>query len=126
MVAQLIIYAEEYRRGTFAVNAPNNVVQDLTGQKAEDFETITRHVVSERPEAIRSLGNTLKAVWNFMKVPFTFGTNPEAIERRAEHGLLKSPTFNRECQDWVESHDPATGFVPDRPKSTESPAMLAG
>ncbi len=126
MVAQLIIYAEEYRRGTFAVNAPNNVVQDLTGQKAEDFETITRHVVSERPEAIRSFGNTLKAVWNFMKVPFTFGTNPEAIERRAEHVLLKSPTFDRECQDWVESHDPAAGFVPDRPANAHSPAALAG
>ncbi len=126
MVAQLIIYAEEYRRGTFAVNAPNNVVQDLTGQKAEDFETITRHVVSERPEAIRSFGNTLNAIWNFLKVPFTFGTNPLTIERRAEHVLLKSPTFDRDSKDWVESHDPAAGFVPDRPANAHSPAALAG
>ncbi len=113
MVAQLLIYADEYRRGTFAVNAPNNVVRDLTGQQSEDFETITRRMVASRPEAIRSFGNKLKAVWNFMKVPFTFGTNLEAIERRAEHVLLKSPTFDRDSQDWVESHDPAAGFVPD-------------
>ncbi len=126
MVAQLIIYAEEYRRGTFAVNAPNNVVRDLTGQEAEDFETITRRMVAEHPEAIRSLGNKLKAAWNFMRVPFTFGTNPEAIERRAEHVLLKSPTFDRDSQAWVESHDPAAGFVPDRPANTDSPATLAG
>ena len=126
MVAQLIIYGEEYRRGTFAVNAPNNVVRDLTGQEAEDFETITRRMVAERPEAIRSFGNTLQAAWNFMKVPFTFGTNPEAIERRAEHVLLKSPTFDRDSQAWVESHDPAAGFVPDRPANTDSPATLAG
>ncbi len=125
MVAQLIIYAEEDRRGTFAVIAPNNVVQDLAGQKAEDFETIIRRVVASRPEAVRTFGNKLKAVWNFLKVPFTFGTNPKAIEHREEHVLLKSPTLDRDSQAWVESHDPAAGFVPDRPASTTSPAMLA-
>lgn len=126
MVAQLIIYAVEYRSGTFALNAPNNVVQDLTGEKAEDFETITRRIVAERPEAKRSFSNTLKAAWNFTKVPFTFGTNPEAIERRAEHVLLNSPTLDRDSQEWVTSHDPAAGFVPDRPASGHGPASLAG
>jgi NAD(P)H dehydrogenase (quinone) len=126
MVAQLVIYAEEYRRGTFALNAPNNVVRDLTGQEAENFETITRHIVTACPEATRSFGNTLKALWNFQKVPFTFGTNPQAIERRAEHVLLKSPTFNRDSQDWVDSHDPAAGFIPDRPLNSSSPAVMAG
>jgi NAD(P)H dehydrogenase (quinone) len=126
MVAQLIIYAEEYRRGTFAVNAPSNVVRDLTSQEAEDFETITREIVAARPEATRSFGNTLKAIWNFQKVPFTLRTNPQAIEERAEHVLLKSPTFNRDSQDWVESHDPAAGFKPDRPESFTIPATLAG
>lgn len=118
MVTQLILYAEEYRRGTFALNAPNNVVQDLTGQEAEDFEAITRHVVAIRPEGQQTFGNKLTAIRNFLKVPFTLGTNPEAIERRAEHVLLKSPTFNRDSQDWVETHDPAAGFVPDRPIQT--------
>jgi NAD(P)H dehydrogenase (quinone) len=126
MVAQLIIYAEEYRRGTFAVNAPSNVVRDLTSQEAEDFETITRQIVAARPEATRSFGNTLKAIWNFQKVPFTLRTNPQAIEVRAEHVLLKSPTFNRDSQDWVESHDPAAGFKPDRPESFTIPATMAG
>lgn len=124
MVAQLIIYAEEYRRGTFAINAPNNVVRDLTGQEAEDFETITRRVVAKRPEAIQTFGNKLIAFWNFMNVPFTFGTNPEAIERRAEHVLLKSPTFNRDSRSWVETHDPDAGFVPDRPGKGKSAVSL--
>jgi uncharacterized protein YbjT (DUF2867 family) len=125
MVAQLIIYAEEYRRGTFALNAPNNVVRDLTGEQAEDFETITRHVVAERPEARQTIGNKLRGIWNFMRVPFAFGTNPEAIARRAEHVLLKSPTLNRDSQSWVETHDPAAGFVPDRPSSGNNPVALA-
>ncbi len=126
MVAQLAIYADEYRRGTFAVNAPNNVVRDLTGQEAEDFETITRRIVAARPEAVQTFGNKLKAIRNFLQVPFTFGTNPKAIERRAEHVLLKSPTFDRDSQSWVETHDPAAGFIPDRPANTNSPALQAG
>ena len=125
MVAQLAIYAEEYRRGTFAINAPNNVVRDLTGQEAEDFETITRRVVAERPEALQTFGNKLNAIRNFLTIPFTFGTNPEEIERRAEHVLLKSPTFDRDSQSWVETHDPAVGYVPDRPSSGNSPVALA-
>jgi hypothetical protein len=126
MVAQLIIYAEEYRRGTFAINAPNNVVRDLTGQHAEDFETITRRVAAERPEASQSLGNKLIAIGNFLKIPFTFGTNPRAIERRAEHVLLKSATLNRDSQSWVDTHDPATGYVPDRPAILAGHATLTG
>ena len=98
----------------------------MTGQEAEDFEAITRHVVAERPEAIQTIANKLRAIGNFLKVPFTFGTNPQAIERRAEHVLLKSPTFDRDSQAWVETHDPAAGFVPDRPANSLSPATLAG
>ncbi len=125
MVAQLAIYAEEYRRGTFAINAPNNVVRDLTGQEAEDFETITRRVVAERPEALQTFGNKLNAIRNFLTIPFTFGTNPEEIERRAEHVLLKAPTFDRDSQSWIETHDPAAGYVPDRPSSGNGPVALA-
>ena len=125
MVAQLAIYAEEYRLGTFAINAPNNVVRDLTGQEAEDFETITRRVVAERPETLQTFGNKLNAIRNFLKIPFAFGTNPEEVERRAEHVLLKSPTFDRDSQSWVETHDPAAGYVPDRPSSGNSPVALA-
>ena len=125
MVVQLLIYAEEYRRGTFAINAPNDVVRDLTGRDAEDFETITRRVVADRPEALRTFGNKLKAIRNFLKIPFTFGTNPRAIERRAEHVLLKSPTFDRDSQSWVESHDPAAGYLPDRPGNVDGVVSLA-
>jgi NAD(P)H dehydrogenase (quinone) len=120
MVAQLIIYAEEYRRGTFAINAPNSVVKDLTGQEAEDFETITRRVVTERPESRQSIGNKLSAIRNFLKIPFTAGSNPQKIEQRAEHVLLKSPSLNQDNQAWVESHDPASGFVPDRPRTNSA------
>jgi uncharacterized protein YbjT (DUF2867 family) len=125
MVAQLLFYTEEYKRGTFAINAPNHVVVDLTGNEPEDFETITRRIVETRPEANRTLLNTLKALVNFMKTPFVIGTNPLQIERNAEHVLLKSPTFNNESSAWKNRHDPTTGYIPDRPAIAASPAILA-
>jgi NAD(P)H dehydrogenase (quinone) len=126
MVTQLAIYADEYRRGTFAVNAPNSVVGDLTGREAEDFETITRRVVAARPDTVRTLGNKMRAVWNFLKIPFVFGTNPDAIASGRDHVLLKSPTFDRDSQSWIDTHDPVSGFVPDRPASASGLAVQTG
>ena len=126
MVNQLAIYADEYRRGAFAVNAPNNVVRDLTGREAEDFETITRCIVAARPDAVRTVRNKLKAIRNFLKTPFVLGTNPEAIAQRKDHVLLESPTFVRDSKPWLEEHDPAAGFVPDRPASTSRLALQTG
>ncbi len=48
MPTQLRLYADEYRRGAFAVHAPTNVVRELTGREPEDFETITRRIVATR------------------------------------------------------------------------------
>ncbi|MCP5084008.1 MAG: NmrA family NAD(P)-binding protein [Alphaproteobacteria bacterium] len=53
MLTQLTFYVEEYRRGTFAVNAPTDAVEQVAGRPAEDFETIARRVVAERPDAVR-------------------------------------------------------------------------
>ncbi|MGI9287266.1 MAG: NmrA family NAD(P)-binding protein [Pseudomonadales bacterium] len=114
MTTQLAIYADEYRRGAFAVHAPNNVVKDLTGREPENFETFAQRVVATRPEAVQSFGNKLKAIRNFLKIPFTLGADADAIERQGEHVLLKSPTFVRDSQGWREKHDPAAGYMPDR------------
>lgn len=110
---QLRLYTDEYRRGTFAVHAPNNVVKELTGREPEDFETITRRIVASRPEAVQTIANKLKAIVNFMKIPFTLGANADVIERRREHVLLKSPTFVQDSQTWREKHDPHAGYLPD-------------
>ena len=56
----------------------------------------------------------------------TVGTNPEEIKRRKDHVLLNSPVLVRDSQSWLDSHDPAAGFVPDRPSNTDLVASLAG
>lgn len=110
---QLRLYTDEYRRGTFAVHAPNNVVKELTGREPEDFETITRRMVASRPEAVQTIANKLKAIVNFVKIPFAMRANADVIERRREHVLLKSPTFVQDSQTWREKHDPDAGYLPD-------------
>ena len=42
-----------------------------------------------------------------MKIPFTLGANPDVIAHQGDHVLLKSPTFVRDSQAWIEKHDPA-------------------
>ena len=121
---QLRLYAEEYRRGTFAVHAPNNVVRELTGREPESFESITRAVVATRPDAALTISNRLKALWNFMRVPFALGTNPDVFERRREHVLLSSPSFVQDSRSWREQHDPQAGYIPDRPVDEGCPVSL--
>lgn len=124
MPTQIRIYADEYRRGAFAVHAPTNVVREVTGQEPEDFETITRRIVATRPEAVQTVGNKLKATWNFMKIMVTAKVDADAIVRRRDHVLLKSPTFVRDSQVWREKHDPDAGYIQDRPGSEHNPVSL--
>jgi uncharacterized protein YbjT (DUF2867 family) len=115
MPIQLVKYTKDYRRGAFAVHAPNNVVRVLTGREAESFESFTRHIVANRPETVRSLGNKLKAIRNFMKIPLAKKIDADAAERRRNHVLLKTSSFVQDSAAWRETHDPKAGFVPDRP-----------
>ena len=124
MSTQLRFYADEYRRGAFAVHSPNNVVRELTGREPEDFETITRRVVATRPEAVQTVGNKLKAIGNFMKILVTAKVDADAIERRRDHVLLKSSTFVRDSQAWREKHDPDAGYIPDRSGNGDSLVSL--
>ena len=48
-VIQLKWYVDELKRGTFAIGAPTDVVQQLTGRPPEDMETITRRYLNTMP-----------------------------------------------------------------------------
>ena len=124
MPTQLLLYADEYRRGAFAVHAPTNVVRELTGREPEDFETITRRTVGTLPEAVRTVGNKLRAMRNFANILLSAKIDPDALERRRDHVLLESPTFVRDSQAWREKHDPDAGYIPDRPGRGDNPLSL--
>ncbi len=124
MPTQLRLYVDEYRRGAFAVNAPTSVVQTVTGREPEDFDTITSRIVATRPEAVQSVGNKLKAIRNFLKIPLTAKIDPDAIERQRDHVLLKSPTFVHDSPAWRETHDPDAGYVADDIGGDDSPVSV--
>lgn len=105
-VSQLKIYADEYRRGTFAVNAPTQDVLKIGGRVPEDIESILRRTVSERADLKPGFTRTLKAVTGFLKILITSAPNTSAIEASKDFVQLATPEFCQESQFWQHSHRP--------------------
>ena len=117
MTTQLRYYADEYRRGAFAVNAPTNAVREVGGREPEDFAAIAARVVAERPEAQVSIGSRLTALRNFARILLTPAPDFDAAERERDHVLIKDGAFARDHDAWRRAHDPDAGFVSDSPMS---------
>lgn len=109
-VAHANYYFEEQRKHTALItNAPNDVVREIGGREPEDFETIARRYTAERPEAVRSFPNKLKAIRFFAKMLMTPALNVEKYERQQNHPLIKSPVFSSDSDEWLRSHDKQKG-----------------
>ena len=109
--AQVRYYVQDYQRNAFGIGAPTDVVRSVGGCEPEDFETIIRRYVSERPESQNTFGNKMKAIANFMKIPFTPVENLDRLQQ------MWAPTvesrFTTESVAWLEKHDPtASSIVP--------------
>ena len=42
VIDDIVLYAEEYRAGTFAIGGPTNIVERVGGQPPEDLEDFYR------------------------------------------------------------------------------------
>ena len=104
LVLQLKIYADEYRRGAFAVNAPTQDVEKVGGRTPESFESIVRRYVAERPNLTPSFAGKLKAIGSFLKILATRAPDVEAIEVKKELVIIEAPTFSQDDPDWRDSH----------------------
>ena len=103
---QLVYYVEEYRRGTFAAGAPSDAVQEVGGRVPEDFETIVRRYAAHQPDAVRSIGNKVRAALGFGKILITPAPDNLAVEREGGHVLISRPQFAPESAEWLASHAP--------------------
>src|SRR5512140_2216579 len=83
--SQLRWYLEDYRRDAFAVNAPSDAVAVVGGCEPESFESITRRYVAARPEAQRSGGGTLQALWNGVRILATPALDLDRFARTQGH-----------------------------------------
>lgn len=105
-VSQLAIYADEYQRGAFAVNAPTTDVQDVGGRQAKDFETIVREAVAQRPDLRPSFVRRLQAMAGFIKLLATTPPSLSAIEAGKDFVQLDNPAFSQDDPHWCINHQP--------------------
>jgi NAD(P)H dehydrogenase (quinone) len=102
--SQIKIYADEYRRGTFAVNAPTRDVENVGGRVPESFESVVRRHLTEHPDLKPSLAGKLKAIGGFLKILVTRAPDVKAIEAKKDFVILKAPAFNQDDADWCKTH----------------------
>jgi uncharacterized protein YbjT (DUF2867 family) len=96
-------YMHELDLGTFAFGAPTSDVYDVTGVKPESFaSTVKRYAAL--PEMQPTLGNVLRAVGDFMTVPFRPGVNPATYVR--DHGFPQppAPSYDMGSERWKFEH----------------------
>lgn len=74
-------YLGDHWRGAFSAGGGvTDVVRELTGSPAEDFETTARRYAA-RPFARPTPVNRLKAAWNFSRTPLHPGWNLDRFDR---------------------------------------------
>ena len=131
MQAQVRRYVEDYRKGSFEIGAPNDVVLEMTGRPAEDFETIIRRYIKNHDDVTRpTFGNKLKAIRGFIKLVFTGAVDLDKFEKDREYPMLKDPKYSIDYAPWFQSHSEQhqakiiTGYIPDSPDSEDNIASL--
>lgn len=103
-ISQFRHYLEEHKRTALTVNAPNNVVRDIGGREPEDFETIARRYITERPEAVQLFGNKLKAILFFVKILMTPTPDMNKYEQQQNHPSIMNPVYSSDSDAWLTEH----------------------
>jgi uncharacterized protein YbjT (DUF2867 family) len=108
-ISQVRLYLTDYQQDAFAVGAPTGVVRELTGRDPEDFETICRRYVAERPEVVPSLSNKMGALSRLMRAALMRTPDMDAFQREQHHPPLFDPAFAQDAPEWRETHFQANG-----------------
>jgi len=96
-------YIEDHKQGAFEFGAPNTVVEELTGQPAENFETTVRRYLA-LPFARRTLANRLRAFLQFSLVPFTPGYDLNQFDQKHLYPVISDPQFVMSSDRWHAEH----------------------
>lgn len=96
-------YVEDHERGAFALGAPTNDVQEVTGRPAEDFEATVRRYAA-LPFARQTFANRLRAFANLNRVPFSPGYNLDRYEREQSHPVPPVPRLAMDDERWQAKH----------------------
>jgi uncharacterized protein YbjT (DUF2867 family) len=106
VLVQLHAFLEDYRRGSFAVGAPTDVVRAVGGAPPEDFETIARRYVRASSRARPSLGGKLRAIARLVGAMMTRAPDLDAIAARLDLPVPRSARLAADSARWRAAHDP--------------------
>ncbi len=102
VIAGVRHYAEEVRGGTYAVGAPTDHVEQVTGRPAEDFEITARRFVNN-PELVWpgiEIGSKLGAFRLMVKTMLTRAPDLDRWEAERGHPLLADPVLAHDSAEW--------------------------
>ena len=103
-------YTQDYRENAFAVNGVTNVVEEVTGRKAENFEQIARRYVENDMTAQKGLGRKLTAIKNFARILITSKPNVANIENEWQIKHFAGTTTSSHSPVWTESHSKPNAY----------------
>lgn len=117
LISQLRHYFEEYRDGAFAAGAPNDAVENLTGRKPEDLDTIIQHYIKAEnrvtglvpKEGINefispNLGNKLRAIANFLGLLLTIAPDLRRFEKEQDFPVVNDSRKALQHEPWRDTH----------------------
>jgi NAD(P)H dehydrogenase (quinone) len=96
-------YAEEHRRGIFAIDAPNDDVVRVTGRPPESFEAVARRLAG-LPENRRNSLHTLREFARFMSLPFARTPNIRRYLSGLDILAPATPQYAGESALWQREH----------------------
>ncbi len=105
-VSQLALYAEEYRWGSFAINAPTQDVEQVGGQRPEAFEDIVRRHIAGQPRFRPSFGRRSAAMASFLKMLATPALDLAKVQSDRDYFQPRHPRFSQESDEWARTHVP--------------------
>lgn len=122
VIAQFQQYVLDYQLGTFAANAPTDVVRTITGQEPEDFATIARRYAAAMPGARPGLGAKLLlmvqlALWLLLPLP-------KAVRHPATGDFVDQEqlSLSANSSEWLQSHLDNASIAAEPDTSTDTSA----
>ena len=104
LISGFRFYVEEMRRGTFELDGGvTTVMEELTGQPAESFETIAIRYAA-MPFARQTFGNRVSAFVNFNLTPFYPGYDLKKLDRQKGFPMPSDPTLSVDDERWRKEH----------------------
>jgi uncharacterized protein YbjT (DUF2867 family) len=106
LISGVRYYIDDHKRGAFELGAPTTDVLDVTGQPAEDFETIARRYAA-LPRNRLTLGNWLRQFAQFVIAPLSPGFNLDRYDRELRRPIPSEPQFAPDSKIWRREHGDA-------------------